>query len=187
MKVYTRSGDDGHTDLFGGERVSKTSPRVKAYGTVDELNAALGLAASLTTHPSVGRRIVGVQRRLFDLGADIATPIDATAAKHVRRAEASWTTELETDIDEMTAELEPLADFILPGGDPAAASLHLARTVCRRAERRVLEALGAGAELNPEVPVFLNRIGDWLFTLARLANTAAGVPDQLWKGAPQDE
>jgi cob(I)alamin adenosyltransferase len=184
VKIYTRTGDDGRTDLFGGERVSKTSARVNAYGTVDELNAALGIAASQTSDPELGRRIADVQRRLLDLGADIATPNDAAAASHITRADDTWTADLESDIDTMTAYLEPLADFILPGGDPAASSLHLARTICRRAERMVLEALESGTELNPAAPVYLNRLGDWLFTLARLANVVAGVPDRLWKDLP---
>ncbi|MFN2114311.1 MAG: cob(I)yrinic acid a,c-diamide adenosyltransferase [Anaerolineae bacterium] len=183
MKIYTRAGDSGETSLHGGDRVSKSDARVEAYGTVDELNAALGLAASLTDDDAVRSRISATQARLLDLGADIATPDAAAAAVAGRltRADASWASDLEADIDAMAAELAPLRSFILPGGHPSAAALHSARTVCRRAERRLFGAVESGAEVNEHAAVYLNRLSDWLFTLARFANARAGVPDEEWR------
>lgn len=180
MKVYTRSGDAGDTGLFGGRRVAKHHPRVEAYGTVDELNAVLGLAVTALAQGELRDRLLGIQARLFDLGADLATPEDGKAGAWLQRADASWAAALEDQIDAMEAHLAPLTSFILPGGSPAAAWLHLARTVCRRAERRAVEAQAAGEDLTPAALVYLNRLGDWLFTAARLANAQAGVADLPW-------
>lgn len=182
MKVYTRSGDEGRTGLFGGQRVAKHHPRVEAYGTVDELNAVLGLAieALAAEAADLQRQLRAIQSRLFDLGADLATPDDGRAGAWVRRAEAAWSTELEAQIDAMESELTPLTSFILPGGSPAAAWLHLARTVCRRAERRAVEAQTAGEALSPAALVYLNRLSDWLFVAARLANARLGLADSPW-------
>jgi cob(I)alamin adenosyltransferase len=180
VKIYTGSGDRGQTALFGGERVAKTHPRVAAYGTVDELNAALGLAAVALADPELSAAVETVQARLFDLGADLATPAGAPAGEWLLRVPAEWAAELEADIDRMTAALPPLTSFVLPGGGEAAARLHLARTVCRRAERALWAAVEAGEEVGAEAGVFLNRLGDWLFTAARLANHRAGIEERPW-------
>ena len=185
MKIYTRTGDQGTTGLFGGRRVSKSNPRVDAYGTIDELNAALGLSAALLPPGDLRQAVERVQASLFDLGADVATPPDASVAARLRRVDATWVAELEEQIDAMDAELAPLARFILPGGASASAALHLARTVCRRAERSLAAAAEQGERLNPAVLPYVNRLGDWLFTAARLANARAGVADVAW--APRDD
>ena len=188
MKIYTRSGDSGDTGLFGGRRVAKHHPRVEAYGTVDELNAVLGLAVAAlgeehaAADPAGLRtRLQEIQNRLFDLGADLATPEDGKAGAWLQRADESWAAALERQIDAMEAGLAPLTTFILPGGSQGAIWLHLARTVCRRAERRAVEAQAAGEGLNPAALVYLNRLSDWLFTAARLANAQAGVGDVAWR------
>jgi cob(I)alamin adenosyltransferase len=180
MKVYTRGGDSGETSLFGGRRVSKDSPRVEAYGEVDELNAVVGLArCELGPSPDLAGQLEQIQSSLFDLGSELATPErKGRVAPHVADADAE---QLERWIDALDLELEPLASFILPGGSRAAALLHLARTVCRRAERRVI----ALANLEPigAAPVkYLNRLSDYLFTAARAANRRAGVAEPKWVG-----
>jgi cob(I)alamin adenosyltransferase len=164
VRLYTRSGDDGSTGLFGGGRVSKNDPRVEAYGTVDELNAAIGLAGGLGQLQSV----------LMEVGSDLATPPGTDTAK-VRRIDATDVEKLETWIDEVEQENTPLTAFILPGGCERAARLHLARAICRRAERRVLDIPGG-----EQVVVFLNRLSDLLFALAREANREAGEQEQQW-------
>lgn len=178
MKIYTRTGDDGTTALFAGGRVSKAHLRVEAYGTVDELNAALGAARTL--HPAGDAYLVQVQRQLFVLGADLATPQSA-AVRRIMRVNEAMVTWLEELIDQLTADLPPLTHFILPGGCPAAAQIHIARTVCRRAERLVV-ALAQDEPLNEHVIPYLNRLSDFLFTLARWENAQAGVPDVIWTG-----
>jgi cob(I)alamin adenosyltransferase len=187
MKIYTRSGDQGETGLFGGRRVSKANARIEAYGCVDELNATLGLARALLDEGSsdeqLDAQLARVQHQLFNVGADLATPQgDASeqAQMHIRRVQASWVGELEEAIDAAERRLEPLRNFILPGGAPGTAALHLARTVCRRAERRVV-ALSEKEEINPAVVVYLNRLSDLLFVLARLANQQMGVADLAWQ------
>jgi cob(I)alamin adenosyltransferase len=180
MKIYTRTGDSGQTGLFGGGRVSKTHPRVEAYGDVDELNAALGLARSIEMMPRVDEIIVTLQRDLFAIGALLATP-DRDKMKHqLEKASIDERRigELEQAIDDGDAELEPLRSFIVPGGTPKAAALHVARTVCRRAERRVI-ALDQD-EMPAIVVVYLNRLSDLLFTLARVANRRAGAGEVTW-------
>ena len=186
MKIYTRTGDEGTTGLFGGARVPKTHPRVAAYGAVDELNAVLGIAVaglSPTADGALRSALSRIQARLFDVGADLATPPGTAAGTWLQRVPAEWSAELEADIDTMDAQLEPLQSFILPGGTLAAGQLHLARTVCRRAERDVLAARDAGEEISPALLVYLNRLSDWLFTAARLANRRAGVADTPWQRA----
>jgi cob(I)alamin adenosyltransferase len=179
-KIYTRTGDRGDTALVSGERVPKHSLRVEAYGTVDELNAVLGLArleAEGATEAGIGR----VQNDLFDLGADLATPDienDATAEHPRLRIVASQIDRLEREIDAMNANLQPLRSFVLPGGTRLAAQLHLARTVCRRAERGVV-ALAATEAVNGEAIRYLNRLSDWLFVAGRIANDC-GRGDVLW-------
>ncbi len=181
MKIYTKTGDQGQTGLFGGARVSKATTRVEAYGDVDELNSVLGVVRTAGVAASLDALLSTIQCELFDLGAELATapgrefkgfePIDRASVKRLERA-----------IDEAEAKLPPLRSFILPGGCPAAAHLHVARTVCRRAERQVV-ALAADEAVRDEVVVYLNRLSDLLFTLARLANHEAGRTDVPWVGA----
>lgn len=178
MKIYTKTGDDGTTSLFSGGRVSKTHLRVEAYGTVDELNSLLGLARAHKPHAQTNAWLAQVQRQLFHLGADLATPLDAKA-EWVVRMDADTITWLETTIDEMAAQLPELRNFVLPGGSPAAAALHVARTVCRRAERLVV-ALKQHETLGDYTLVYLNRLSDFLFTLARWENMQAGEPEEKW-------
>ena len=180
MKIYTKTGDEGKTSLFGGQRVSKDAPRVEAYGTVDELNALLGVVATFLDDTTLLERIRHIQGDLFVIGADLATPADAgKAAAWVPRLTAADVQRLETWIDEAEAELAPMKTFVLPGGTPAAAHLHLARTVCRRAERRVV-SLEHFEPISPEVRVYLNRLSDLLFVWARLVNQRAAVEDIPW-------
>lgn len=179
MKIYTRTGDDGTTALFAGGRVSKAHLRVEAYGTVDELNAVLGVVRTL--RPAGDAYLAQIQRQLFVLGADLATP-QAAAPSRVVRMDAAAVAWLEELIDELTAALPPLTHFILPGGCPAAAHVHIARTVCRRAERLAV-ALAEHEPLGEQVIPYLNRLSDFLFTLARWENAQAGVPDVIWTSA----
>jgi cob(I)alamin adenosyltransferase len=182
VKIYTRTGDGGDTGLFGGGRVSKDHPRVEAYGQVDELNAAIGLALSLDPAAFARDLLVAVQSDLFTIGAELATPEPAKLEKVLKGrgtiGDASIAA-LEGAIDQHEATLSPLKNFILPGGHPKAAALHLARTVCRRAERAVV-TLRAGEQISASVQVYLNRLSDLLFVLARAANAAAKVPDITW-------
>ena len=179
-KIYTKTGDAGETALVNGARVSKACPRVQAYGTVDELNSVLGMArlhASAETAAALAR----IQNDLFDLGADLARPEmarDAEAGYPVLRVIATQVERLETEIDAMVARLEPLRSFILPGGSALAANLHLARTVARRAEREAV-ALAAEGDANPLAVKYLNRLSDWFFCAARIANDE-GRADILW-------
>lgn len=180
-RIYTRTGDRGETGLFGGGRVPKSSPRVEAYGEVDELNAVIGWAASAVEDEAIRSLLVSIQPDLFTIGAHLATP----PARPGRRQPAlpelptGRATEFEHRIDEIEAELPELRAFILPGGSPGAAALHVARTVCRRAERRVV-ALAEHEPVDTSIVVYLNRLSDLLFELARLANHRAGVADRLW-------
>lgn len=181
MKIYTRTGDTGQTGLLGGKRVSKHTPRIEAYGTVDELNALLGVVRSLQPPTRVDQILVHVQDELFVLGAELATPSPEGA--HHGRIDSAAVLRLEEMIDQCDAELEPLKQFILPGGSPAAAQLHHARTVCRRAERRAVElAECEGEVVSAEVVAYVNRLGDLLFVLARLCNAREGIPDVKWTG-----
>ena len=179
-RIYTRTGDAGETALVNGARVAKHSPRVRAYGTVDELNATLGLARLHATGDT-DAALARIQNDLFDLGADLARPEmekDGEAGYPVLRIIETQVTRLETEIDAMVAVLEPLRSFILPGGSALAAHLHLARTVARRAEREAVE-LAAGESTNPWAVKYLNRLSDWFFTAARMANDE-GRADVLW-------
>ena len=181
MKIYTRTGDKGTTGLFGGGRVPKDDARVDAYGDVDELNAMIGSARSAGPLPRVDEVLVAVQRDLFAIGALLATP--DVAKMHDQLAKARIDDEriaqLEHAIDACDAELEPLKAFIIPGGTPKAAALHVARTVCRRAERRVVH-LSHSVELPALAVVYLNRLSDLLFSLARVANLHAGAGEVTW-------
>lgn len=179
-RIYTRTGDAGETSLSDGARVPKYAVRVTAYGTVDELNATIGLARLVATD-SLGADLLRIQNDLFDLGADLATPDfdgDAAAKRPRLRIIAAQVTRLETEIDRMNADLEPLKSFVLPGGEPLAAHMHHSRTVCRRAERCVVELAGR-EPVNPEVTRYLNRLSDWLFVAGRVANDG-GRADLLW-------
>lgn len=181
MKIYTKTGDQGETGLFGGPRVRKDSPRIEAYGTVDELNAVLGAARVETTEldAHLDELLARVQNDLFDLGAELASP---QAEKHRRAIAAAQIAELEQAIDRYEERLPPLREFILPGGSPAAAQLHLARTVCRRAERLVVALSAApGESVSDLAIVYLNRLSDLLFVLARVANQLAGKADVAWQ------
>lgn len=182
MKVYTRRGDGGETDLFGGRRVAKDDLRVEAYGAVDELNAVLGECRARSGHADVLRIVEHAQGLLFDLGAVLAAPGAARREKSaVPQLEDADVDELEAHIDALEEELAPLKRFILPGGSEAAAAFHLARTVCRRAERRLV-ALGRAEPLEGPGLRYLNRLSDLLFVLARVENHRAGVPDIEWEG-----
>jgi cob(I)alamin adenosyltransferase len=183
MKIYTKTGDTGDTGLFGGARVGKDDLRVEAYGQVDELNAVLGLARAqgLGAMDSLAEAL---QTQLFTIGAILATPPDSKASKAIPTMHDSWISDLEQAIDGFDNELKALTSFILPGGTPAAATLHLARTVCRRAERRVVPLLRA-AIVDAQVVVYLNRMSDLLFTMARVANHRAQVADVPWVAAKQ--
>jgi cob(I)alamin adenosyltransferase len=181
MKLYTRTGDAGTTGLFGGDRVAKCHPRLAAYGTLDELNSALGILA-LHLDPAVGAQdALGlVQRDLFALGAVLATPPARAGQVERRLTQPTWPIgDMEADIDRLAALAPPMTHFVLPGGCPGSAYGHWARTVCRRAEREVV-ALAAAEPVPAEVIVYLNRLSDWLFALARAANARAGVEDIKW-------
>lgn len=186
-RIYTRTGDDGTTSLFGGDRVGKGNPRIEAYGTVDETNSIVGLArAHLEDEPGRDELdpVLGdLQEELFVLGADLATPMDANP--EVDRIAEEHVDALEERIDRFDADLPPLERFILPGGTPAGASLHSARTVCRRAERHIVEA-STSTPINDQAIVYLNRLSDLLFVLARWANRRAGVREDAWTPASAD-
>ena len=182
MNVYTRTGDDGTTALFGGGRVAKSHPRISAYGTVDEANAALGMARAALSGdtPAEDRAdalLAELQNELFVLGGDLASPGDVKYP--VPRIGAGHVERLEREIDALTADLPPLKNFVLPGGTPCAAALHLGRTVARRAERLVVET-AALEEVSAEAIHYLNRLSDLLFTLARWVNLQAGVEEPVW-------
>lgn len=208
MKIYTRTGDRGETGLFGGQRVKKTHPRVIAYGTVDELNAVLGQAVaccgasddgedlasdgsaaagsragrlSRSARHELAARLRAIQSRLFDVGADLASPPDTRAGAWLpTRVQPAWAEALEAGIDGFEQDLPPLTSFIVPGGTPLAAVLHVARTVCRRAEREVVAAMEADSTIGADLVIYLNRLSDWLFVAARWANHQAGVADAPW-------
>lgn len=176
MKIYTKTGDAGQTGLFGGERVAKDALRVHAYGTADECNAVLGLARAAGLDAGLDELLATVQNQLFVVGADLATPGESA---HIPRVGDDEVRQLEQWIDMLEGELEPLRQFILPGGTPAAAQLHLARTTCRRAERWAV-SLAQAEPINPLVLTYLNRLSDFLFVVARAANARAGAPDVPW-------
>jgi len=181
VRIYTRTGDAADTGLFGGGRVPKNHPRVEAYGDVDELNAAIGFARSIEQMPRIDEVLVPIQRDLFAIGALLATPDREKMRQHLEKArvDEDRITQLEHAIDDGDRELEPLKSFIVPGGSPKAAALHVARTVCRRAERRVV-SLAESEDLPGVVVIYLNRLSDLLFTLARVANRRAGTGEVTW-------
>ena len=183
MKIYTKTGDEGETSLFGGMRVPKDDARVRAYGEVDELNAVLGFAMALEPTNFEMAMLASTQRDLFTIGAELATPDPAKMGKALGRSGAaiggSDVAAIEEVIDRHETTLKPLKNFILPGGTAKAAAFHVARTVCRRAERSVV-ALSRAEQINPAIIHYLNRLSDLLFVLARSVNHVAGTPDVQW-------
>jgi len=180
MKIYTRTGDDGTTGLLGPGRVLKCAPRVEAYGSVDELNAALGVARAHDTHGWLAGELEALQSRLFSLGAELAAADPAMLGSIERIADAD-VAGIERQIDRLEADLQPLKNFILPAGAPLVVQLHFARTVCRRAERRLVE-LQHQETIEPVLVRYLNRLADLLFVMARWSNRRAQVADTEWRG-----
>ena len=179
MKIYTKTGDQGETALYGGERVSKDHLRVNAYGTVDETNAALGMVRAHLNASALDKALENIQNALFDVGADLATPESSSYRKNIVAIDESDVTQLEHLIDSLDSDIEPLQNFILPGGHPASAALQLARTVCRRAERETIH-LAHSEPVNEHVVIYLNRLSDVLFTMARVVNAQAGISETQW-------
>lgn len=184
MKIYTKTGDDGNTNLFGGSggnsRVRKSDARIDSYGNVDELNACIGWAAVVAT-PAVAEPLRNVQSDLFTIGSHLAVADGAALPASLPPLEDSIVARLEMQIDAAVAMLPPLRNFILPGGGELSARLHIARTVCRRAERRLVR-FAEDRPVSPTILTFLNRLSDWLFVQARLANHVSGVADVPWSG-----
>jgi cob(I)alamin adenosyltransferase len=178
MKIYTKTGDKGETALFGGGRVRKDHLRIEAYGTVDELNSCLGVARSLSQPHEVDEVLGEIQNDLFQLGADLATPLGVQAT--VVRIQASDVERLERTIDRFEKALAPLTSFILPGGTPQGAQIHLARAICRRAERCVVR-LAETEDIGDQPLIYLNRLSDLLFVMARYVNATLGSAEVLWK------
>lgn len=183
-RLYTRTGDAGRTRLADGGEVDKDSPRVAAYGTVDELNSQIGVALAAGLVPELDAQLRRIQNVLFDLGADLATPRGNEVPFPVPRIRPEQVTALEPAIDAITEATGPLENFILPGGTPGAAALQLARTVCRRAEREVI-TLARQEDVGPVVVAYLNRLSDLLFAMARLENQRRGVAEPLWRPSPE--
>lgn len=181
MRIYTRTGDRGETGLVGGGRIAKTSSRIDALGAVDELNAVLGMGRvqAAGDHVEVERLLFRTQNQLFDLGSEIATPLESEYFSPAVGPEEI--AQFESEMDQWTQSLEPLKNFILPGGTALAATLHLARTVCRRAEREALRCRESDP-IRDEVLIYLNRLSDWLFVMARWVNAQSGVADVKWVG-----
>jgi cob(I)alamin adenosyltransferase len=184
MKIYTRTGDDGTTGLFGGERVPKQQARVEAYGSVDELNSAIGQVRCEPLDPLSSQVLETLQNELFVLGAEVACVPGKESSLGIRLLNLEAVTRLESWIDEAEKALPPLKAFILPGGTRGSAGLHVARTIARRAERSLLRA-GEQAPVRRDLIMYLNRASDLLFVLARRANHLAGVADTLWKTEPR--
>ena len=181
MKIYTKTGDDGSTGLFGGGRIRKSDKRIEVYGTVDELNALLGLCrCAPDADEEIAEMLLRVQGELFVIGSHLATPEDSPSTRSLPMLEDDMVHALEMEIDAGESELEPLRNFILPGGCELAARLHVSRTICRRAER-LLVAFAMDRPVSPTILTYLNRVSDWLFVMARLANRRAGVADIVWE------
>ena len=181
MKIYTKTGDDGTTGLFGGGRVRKSDARIDCYGTVDELNASLGVAhVAAANDATVARAILRVQHELFVVGSHLSTPEDSPHTGKLPLLDEAMVGRLEMEIDAAEAELPALRNFILPGGGDLAARLHLARTRCRRAERSLVD-FSMDRPVAGTILTYINRLSDWLFVMARLANKHAGVADIIWE------
>lgn len=191
MKIYTKTGDSGSTSLFGGERVFKNSSRIRAYGEVDELNSLIGIViydlSSFKVEPSLkvqpykklSQKLLRIQSELLALGSDLATPLNVKIK--VPRVSKSYVARLEKEIDKWSTSLTPLKNFILPGGGKIGARIHLARTVARRAERSIVDLNRIDA-INGVALIYVNRLSDWLFTLARYVNKLEGQSEKIWKG-----
>ena len=179
FKIYTKTGDKGKTALYGGDRVAKNHPRLDAYGTVDELNSQIGLAAAFIKDDELKKILIDLQIDLFDLGGDLATPLENEKIK-INRINDGYIEKLETLIDKLQAVLPELKVFILPGGGIAAGQLHVARTICRRAERETV-SLSENFDINEKVVVYLNRLSDLLFVLARYANFLEKISEPVWE------
>ena len=186
MKIYTRTGDKGTTGLFGGQRVEKDNPRIEAYGTIDELNALLGtidalLSPALTLPIEINPMLELIQKDLFDIGSHLSTPyVKDAVPTHLPKMRTDAATWMEENIDQMDAHLEPLKNFILPGGGQAGSATHVARTVCRRAERRII-SLTQEAYVDPYIVTYVNRQSDFLFALARFLNQVENKTELQWK------
>ena len=181
MKIYTKTGDRGETGLFGGERVSKNSLRIEAYGTIDELNSFVGLAIIEVSDKSVKDLLQKIQNWLFSIGADLATPDNEKTKKlNIIRTPEQYYLYIEKEIDKYESKLDKLRNFILPGGTKGAALLHICRTITRRAERLVV-ALNSKVKIGNNIIIYLNRLSDLFFVLARFDNTVTGTPDIAWK------
>ncbi|MDT3696340.1 MAG: cob(I)yrinic acid a,c-diamide adenosyltransferase [Ignavibacterium sp.] len=180
MKIYTKTGDNGQTGLFGGERVPKFSKRIKAYGTVDELNSFIGYAITVVNSEDVKTILMDLQPKLFIVGADLATPQTEKNKKlKITRTPDSFTSEIEILIDKFESQLEVLKKFILPGGSKGAALLHVCRTITRRAEREIVE-LSNSEEIGNNIIIFMNRLSDLFFVLSRFENKYSNIPDTKW-------
>ena len=179
MKIYTKTGDTGETGLFGGTRIPKDAMRIEACGTVDELNACIGFIRSQIQDTEIDASLHRIQNQLFNIGADLAT-LETHPKAESLRIPPTFTPELEREIDRLEAELPPLKNFILPGGSASGAAIHLARTVARRAERCTV-TVAKGEMVNPEVLIYLNRLSDFLFVLARAVNHRLGESESLWE------
>ncbi|HJU14293.1 MAG TPA: cob(I)yrinic acid a,c-diamide adenosyltransferase [Candidatus Nitrosotalea sp.] len=177
VKIYTKTGDDGTTGLIGGRRVKKTNPRIVAYGAVDELNSALGIVLSSEMDGDIRELLTKIQNDLFVLGSDLANPQMDDASSRVTGKMVEF---LETNIDKLESELEPITYFILPGGSPLASQIHLARAICRRAESDIVEA-SEKDKVNPMCQVYVNRLSDLLFVTSRVANHRKKIKDVAWR------
>jgi cob(I)alamin adenosyltransferase len=182
MKIYTRTGDQGETSLLKGGRVPKYNLRVQTYGTFDELNSWIGYIRSINQDSEVDQALARLQPKLHVLCSDVAARLESSGKGLTPRIEAGADAQLEEQIDSMDAEMEPLTHFILPGGSLAGAALHVARTVCRRGERLLVELAATEGGVTPEAVKFVNRLSDYLFTLARWANHRAGAREVEWMG-----
>ncbi len=180
MKIYTKTGDKGETGLFGGERVSKHSTRLDAYGTIDELNSFIGLAITEIKNNEINNILIGLQNKLFVVGSDLATPeTDKNKKLNIVRTPDLFIEETEKDIDRFDSQLDELKNFILPGGSKGASLLHICRTIARRAEREIV-ALKNTEEIGNNIVIFLNRLSDLFFVLSRFENKYSNIPDTKW-------
>jgi cob(I)alamin adenosyltransferase len=179
-RIYTKTGDEGLTGLGGGRRVPKDSARVRAYGTVDELNSAIGVALALGLSDRLGSELATIQNELFDLGSDLCWPSDDERRERIPTVQPHHVEKLERLIDELNETVGPLTNFLLPGGSPGAAQLHLARTICRRAEREAI-TLSRAEPIGELVLPYLNRLSDALFVMARYENHERGAEEPLWR------
>lgn len=180
MKIYTKTGDKGQTSLFGGERVGKNNIRIQAYGSLDELNSFIGFAITQVKNEKIKQVLFNLQNKLFIVGSDLATPSTEKNKKlNIQRTPAEFITEIEMLIDEFSADLEELKNFILPGGSAGAALLHICRTIARRAEREIVE-LKQSEQITENIIIFTNRISDLFFVLSRYENKHSNIPDIKW-------